>query len=438
MALASLVALGACTTTAMPDAGDAGPPRDGGRDAGVDARVPRRDAGRDGGRDGGPDAGMSARDPMWEVISSTPDTCALERALRPEVFLETRWTDCGDVEGCLLEVEDPRASPISYVPYTGWHDGTHGYYFAGFHDGEHTYLAVVRTDGRTMAAWRTPSPFISRRYDVDCGVAPAVNNGYVALVYMFFDERAPETNEYQIFHSSIDAIAEMDAPLARMGGRLAELLQSPQWPDVSLEAVAVNFEPVGLMWIFEADGRNGVLGAGVAQGIPQHGRLIGSHVVWEDWAARIRILAGSLDGGTTVLRELTDGDARSMYTDGDQLAWIDARDRQPDGSYLRVELWTGRYDPPSRALADARFVRPLDQDRSGVLGGTWYAQVPTDERIELTSIIDGSRRAFVYPGENFDSLPLYVAASDVALSASRLGLGLHLLRLDPAYFEPIE
>lgn len=110
---------------------------------------------------------------------------------------------------------------------------------------------------------------------------------------------------------------------------------------------------------------------------------------------------------------------------------MEGYDRQPDGSYARLELWTATHTPDPSALAP-RFVRTMTQRTRPSCGGGWYATLrDPPRRIELTRLADGTRREWIPPEPyGVPSEPRYVSDHEMMLEVSD-GRSRFLVRIDP-------
>ncbi|MCZ7680777.1 MAG: hypothetical protein M5U28_19195 [Sandaracinaceae bacterium] len=162
-------------------------------------------------------------------------------------------------------------------------------------------------------------------------------------------------------------------------------------------------------------------------GIAQSVAVVGSDVLWEDWADLVRVAHGAPGRPGSLYHRADPADIKGFHTDGVDLAWVQGYDRQPDSSYARLELWTAPYVADPSELRP-RFVRLLDPTRHpSAFGGGWYVTLPAAPwRIEAVRLEDGARRRWVssIPGA-LSYPPIYVSDHEILLQDP------DLIRLDP-------
>lgn len=168
------------------------------------------------------------------------------------------------------------------------------------------------------------------------------------------------------------------------------------------------------------------------QTLAQSVAVVGSDVLWEDWADLVRVAHGAPGRPGSLYHRADPADIKGFHTDGVDLAWVQGYDRQPDSSYARLELWTAPYaaDP---ATLEPRFVRLMGSfRRRAAAGGGWYVVMePEPWRIEAIRLSDGTRRRWVssIPGA-LSYPPIYVSDHEILLQDPDLiRLDPHLLRL---------
>lgn len=404
----------ACGSPEPSDAGgDAG--RDGGRDGG-------RDAGRDGGRDSGPaalaDSGSDARvdggpdDPGWVPLATLAEGCTIERALHPERLFEVRWEPCEDgTDGC-----HRIASDVGLARSPGWFDGDQGYFtvIRGEPPGRRV-VVIARTEGSPVAAWREPPSDLPGA----CIVIVGIGDGYAAVMPSFFHGEDRTRDVDYVFHAPIDAIGTTTEPLAIIRPSVL-----PQRLAVSSQVIAVWNGPA--IYAIAADGRHGYVSVALP-GIAQSVTVAGPDVMWEDWAELVRIAHGAVGRPGTLYHRADPADIKGFHTDGVDLAWVQGYDRQPDGSYARLELWTAPYVADPSELRP-RLVRLLDPTRHpSAFGGGWYVTMPgAPWRIEAVRLEDGTRRQWISSLRGALSYPpIYVTDHEILLQDPAL------IRLDP-------
>ncbi len=394
-----LVALLACSGPAPSDAGaDAGSVGgDAGTDAGRDAGV---DAGRDAGFDGGPD------DPGWEPWV-TIEACTFERARNPAGVIQVEWAPCPSgigPAGCLGPA-GPRL-----LATAGWFDAGRGYFLLSSIDSrDRVTITLMSVDNPApLAAWRRPlfGPGV-------CMLDVGIGGGMIAVVPGFFDDDTLETNVDQVFYGPIAEVNELEDPVAVISPGV-----QPQHVAVSAEVVA--FWTGGMaIGVDPATGRWARLDEPLA-GIPQNVQVVGAHVLWEDWADLVRIAHADLTATAAIFHRADPGDIKGFRTDGADMAWFEGYDRQPDGSYGRLELWTAPYTRDPAALAP-RLVRPMDIRNGSAFGGGWYVVWRNDPRgYEIIDVRDGTRRWWLAPVSRD---PLYVSEHEILADG--------LVRFDP-------
>ena len=384
-------------------------PADGGADAALDAGI---DAGRDGGGDAGRDAGWDAGhdagpdDPGWEPWVSL-EACTYERASNPEGVLRVEWAPCPEHLGLDDCTAPTRAGLLASF---GWFDAGTGYYRVTQNDpGNLTTRILLSVDGRTLAAWR-----YVRRYDnAVCSLDMGLGDGYVAIVPGYFDGKDSSRHLEQVFHGSIELVNTLDVPVATIS------------PGVQPQHVAVSSEVVAFWTGYWALGVDPISGRWTRlnealPGTPQNVQVVGARVFWEDWADLVRVGFSDLSGPAALFHRADPGDIKGFRTDGQDFAWFQGFDRQPDGSYARLELWTAPYTDDPAAL-EPRMVRPMRVRSASAYGGGWYVVRSGDPRgYEIIDVRDGSRRWWLAP---VSEEPLYVSEHEI--------LAPGLIRFDP-------
>ncbi len=236
--------------------------------------------------------------------------------------------------------------------------------------------------------------------------------------------------ESRIYHAPLDAIGSVTTPEATLDLGA----DSVQHLAVSATTVAAEIEPAGYIAVLD-DGAVGRLGgaSSAVPGIPQGVQVVGHQVLWEDWEDTVRIAHGSIDHEAAIYYAVAGTDLKSFATDGTDLMWLKAWDRQPGGHYNHVELWTSPYDADPTGLS-LRKVSDLAENYLGTLGAGIFGMrlIAPVQRVELHDFADGRRRTFLIPGscvvlEN----PLYVSATDMLLDIACPGHQT-LFRVDPS------
>jgi len=390
---------------------------DGGVDAAVDAG--RDDAGHDAGsgaRDAGDDSGTDAgvADPGWVPFSELADDCTIERAVRPSEVGSVRWEPCSFMPtGCWIA---ERASIGGTAPGTFWNG--RGYFRSGRMGPDGRFIVMlVTTDGTVVGAWRTPpyEPLVDANRA--CLVSIGVGEGFAAIVgrYLDFDDRS--RSRVAVHHTALDGVAGPVEPLAIGGHETA-----PQEVFVSSEAVAMWTGA----WVFVVDAASGetVRMNEALPGIPQNVAVVGSHVVWEDWADLVRVVHGDIEAPGALFHRADPGDIKGFHTDGRDFAWFEGYDRQPDRTYARLELWTAPYVRDPGAL-EPRRVRDMEERSLSAYGGGWYVTLRADpRRYDIINIHDGTLRQYAPPGGP-SRPPIYVSENEILVPS------FPLVRFDP-------
>ena len=202
---------------------------------------------------------------------------------------------------------------------------------------------------------------------------------------------------------------------------------------VSDTTVAAEIQPGGFILVFEGGAMRQLGGAldPVVRAIPQNVHVVGTQVLWEDWDATVRVASGSISQAAAPFIDVDAVDVKSFRADGVDLAWMQAYDRQPDGSYARVELWSSPHAPDPGSLSP-RLVREMPVRTQARLGVGVYAILRPDPRrhIELYDLADGRHRVYMPPETTgVLELPLYITSSEMLLIIGRPG-GSALWRVD--------
>jgi hypothetical protein len=425
----SLLAFSVCTVVALAACGcDDVTPRDAGSADGGHLDAGRRDAGRrDAGRRdaGSRDSGSpDGDDPGWVPLTFLPAGCVIERAEHPERLLTPEWASCG--EGCQYLLPDPRFQR-AISSRAGWHDGTRAWFVAIQETGDDKRMVVIApTDGSAVAAWRDPPAS-------DPGLCltgnPTLGDGYAAVMFETGFDGLPRRS--YLFHAPLDTIGGLTWPVATVDDSILRGEAVFQRAAVSGTTVAAELQPAGLVYVFEGSAYRPLGGiASAVPGIPQNPAIVGQTVFWEDWGTRVSPAYGSMTEDAAYLRQI-DGDIKSFHATPEGFAWVEGYDRQPDGSYARVELWTAPFTDDPATLAP-RFVRELPYRVNGApFGGGIVAIRKTDpHRIDLYDVADGRLRRFLPPeGLVLTRHPVYVTDSEMLL-AEAVGTTRTLYRID--------
>jgi len=389
---------------------------DGGTDAGVDAAPTELDAGFDAGvRDAGYDAGLAdggEDDPGWEPWVELTDDCAFERARNPEAVLGTHdWQPCADGTAQCWEAFGADGGGGA------WFDGEIGYLASGrILDSRSRYIirAITRSVGPPVAVWREPWPVADDGRN--CLLKLGVGDGQAVVIADYTDHDVPSRSIKRLFFGALDEIASVDEPLTDL-------------PLITAQRIAVSREVIAI-WtgssIYAIDPTSGRVERlnDSLPGLPQNVAVVGSHVLWEDWADLVRVAHGDLMVAGSLFHRADPGDIKGFQTDGERFAWFQGYDRQPDRSYDRLELWTAPYvrDP---ATLEPRMVREMEARNASAYGGGWYVVVRSDpRRLDIVNVEDGTLRQWI-PAGGVSTPPLYVSENEILAQSG------NLVRFDP-------
>lgn len=418
--LALLVWLASCSCrqTAAPDAGDAGDAGDAARDSvSGEPRDASLDLGRDSSGDTAADTSLDAGpigEAGWVPMPGYPEGCSIERATRPEVLFEPLWLSCG--AGCQYLAPEPRFQRT--FDTVGWHDGTQWWFVViQSSDAQHREVIFAPDDGLAIAAWRGPGP----RHPGVCQIGPtALADNAAAFGVRVLGEGLPD--QFRLYHASLDDIGHVTAPVAIRDPSMGVGSRGVQDLSVSRTTVAAEVQPAGVVIVFEG-GASRILGglASAVPGNPQHVRVVGRTVWWEEWSYPISLVTGSLAQEATYFRRTVPDDVLVLGVDDGQMAWLEGYGWvAPTLPHERTELWTAAYTDDPAALAP-RLLREVDSWGPAVLGGGVYAFYTSDVgganvRIELYDIADGRRRVFRSPeGVGVADRPLAITADEMLL-----------------------
>jgi hypothetical protein len=174
-------------------------------------------------------------------------------------------------------------------------------------------------------------------------------------------------------------------------------------------------------------------------GYSQNLTVLGDHVLWEDWSDLVRIAVASMEEAPSFFMRADPGDVKGFHSDGERFAWLQGFDRQPDGLYNRLELWTAPATSVSGTL-EPSIVRSLAPRRgSTASGGGWYVMLRDEpRRLEVTSLDDGTQRQWVVPtGHALPRGATHATATEILVS-TRTSLQNVLVRLDPRTLPLVE
>lgn len=425
--------LSACAGPPVPDAGIGDAGHDGGADAGYDAGrdAAVADAGADasadaGPRDGGPD------DPGWVRLPGLPDECPIERALYPERIWAVSWVPCTDPAG--EEIPGCTTTPTRSSGFTGaWNDDGEIWLqmIGGDALGEGRIVGIGHVDGRIVAAWREPR--VTPDDGILCRVtARAVGGGRAAFVAQFSDLVDETRSRAWLYVATPDSIGIDTSPVHEFPASFVprDRMIVELW--ISAELIALQASPDGSLYSYR-DGEWATLtGRGTVEGLPQNVELVGDHLLWEAWRGLddVRLVHARRGEAASVWRDIGPSDTKGFGSDGVDIGWFDAHDRQPDGTYLRTELWTAPYRRDLENV-EPRLARVVDERcNAPAIGGGWAACRRINDgpqRVEVFSLRDGSRRTFVPPGGYVLDDPYYSREREVMFR----GAGTEAIRFDP-------
>ncbi|MCA9614800.1 MAG: hypothetical protein KC586_18715 [Myxococcales bacterium] len=396
-------------------------PKDSGIDATVDSGIDAPldatlDAGRDAGRDGGRDAGPL--DPDWVGLPGILDGCQIERAVAPETLARLEWTSCG--EGCQRLVPDARWAWGAVADAGGHSEGRTMLLLAGRErrepDGP-TVLLLFDVDSST--------PLVAMRHQetedrVVCAVnVMAFGQGHVAFPVIMVDfERGYE--ETWVFHGSVDEPEELVEPVLRIGNdELPGLGNLLQRSFASATTAAFQVQPLGEMWIVEG----GVLArranrGSAAPGSPQGPQLVGRHLMWMEWEAKVRLAHATFDSPSEIFLDVPDADTL-FATDGADLAWLQGYGWDEVAmAYARTEVWTAPYTTEPDALVPRRVRTDYPVlSRRGVVGGGRWVAIDGESVLGLVELSTGRVSRIELPaGMVFSDPPTWVTATEIGIA----------------------
>ena len=399
------------------------------RDAGIDMGV---DAGRgpgdlDAGNDGGAvDAGVDAGREMtrWVPLEGLPPECEIQRAENPETLLDNRWEVCPDSIGCVRLVDDPRfvrtPAPVSrgFSGGVAYFQIVEGYSPYDPLLGERI-VVLAGTDGSVLGGWKGP-PLGG---DVVCQVDPlTVGDGQAAFGVSVFDTETM-LNKRPLFRAPLAEIGSANVPY-----KVLDESDLPGWNvvqslEVSPTTLVADVRPGGFLYVFEGTDRDRLGGvSSTINGVPQNVFLVGDHVLWEDWGSKVRVAHGSLAEPESVFVELSGAnDVHGFSTDGIDMAWQQLYDKQPDGTYARIELWTAPYVRDPADLAPRMVTSLAERQPEVVHSDGVYAFLFADlpDRYALYDLADGRRRVLTMPDRFGGRAPVSVSRDEVLIRGTR-------------------
>ena len=387
-------------------------------------RGPRR--GHDAGpHDGGPD------DPGWVRLPGLPPECPIERATYPERLWDVVWEPCTDRAGTVVPgCQSERRGGVMGV-VNAWHDdhGTWLSMLGGDALGRGRIVGIAAIDGPMLAAWHEPQILIEG--DVFCAVtAVAVGGGRAVFVAQFMDETDLSRSRIWMYVATPETLGAAEEPVWIFPSGFVSRDRTIDDLWISDRMIAIQPSPDGTLYTYRAGEWDTLTGLGTVTGLPQNIALVGDHILWEAWRGLddVRLVHARWGEASSVWRDVTPGVTKGFGTDGVDLAWMEAFDRQLDGSYARLELWTAPYRRDLESI-EPRLVRTLEVRNSPAVGGGWVAGAGLDSlRVEVFALRDGSRRTFIAPAGAVSQDPYYASAREIMFR----GAGTDAIRFDPS------
>lgn len=254
--------------------------------------------------------------------------------------------------------------------------------------------------------------FAMRYHDAGDGEVCFVNRvafgqGHVAfpVVMVDFDRGYEET---WVFHGSVDEPEELAEPVLRFGDEdLPGLGNVLQLSFASATTAAFQVQPLGEMWIVE----DGVLArranrGSAAPGSPQGPQLVGRHLMWMEWEAKVRLAHATFDSPSEIFLDVPDADA-IFATDGVDLAWLQGYGwSDVTSTYERVELWAAPHTTNPAELEPRRVLEDYAMgDIRGVVGAHRWVSISGESELEVVDLRDGTRTTIALPPEHVLAAP---------------------------------
>lgn len=401
---------------------EAGPRADdGGLDAGRDASRPALDAPRpDAPRDVGTDVGTDARyegDPEFVPLPLPGVTDARDvvlRARHPERFPVAAWYPClGSVPSCRqMERVATRARAIRIYRTAR---GLWAWMMAVSATRE-VYDAIGPLEGPLAGIWRRPLRNIVGGGASFGAAWHVASEGSAAFAVKHnheghFDER--------VYVAPLEEIGAVEEPRYVVDMRVSGRGFQRMWVNDDHVLAEVQPDLSLYLWRLDQDTFRVVDDRVAVPGLPQNEFLVGGRVFYEAWASldETRLAMTSWEGPTRSVVDIDPDDVKGFATDGVDLAWLQLYDRDEDGDYARIELWTMPFSEEPD-LADARLVDAAFPYRvEALVGGGWYVYYWREPeeigRVVLHPLHGGPQRYFQTPdGANVTAL-LYVDATNL-------------------------
>ncbi|MBX3268629.1 MAG: hypothetical protein KF729_00115 [Sandaracinaceae bacterium] len=296
-------------------------------------------------------------------------------------------------------------------------------------------VGIGHVDGRVTAAWREPM-VSTEPGSVHCLVsARAVGGGRATFVVQSSNWADMTRSRAWLYVGTPETIGETTEWVHEFPASFVsrDRLIVGLW--ISAELIALQASPDGSLYSYR-DGEWATLtGRGTVEGLPRGTVIIGDHLLWEAWRSvnDVRLVHARWSEPAALWRDIAPSDTKGFGTDGIDMAWFDVHNRQPDDTYARTELWTAQY---RRDIEDVepRMVRVVDvRSNRPAVGGGWVARRSGDpQRVEVFSLLDGSRRTFVPPRGYVTEEPYYARERDIMIA----GAGTEAIRFDPTLLPP--